>query len=296
MNEKLEELKQRYAVSPEKEDRIFKKLLRSALSDIKPSNDPVAVIVGGQPGCGKTQVLQLAQKEFNNNIVICNADSYRKLHPQAETILQLHENLYPDITTGFAQSLNIRLRNECKTKGINFALEITMRDGKGANSTIEAIKKSGYTCNVDLLAVNEKWSRLGTVERLEAERSMGRFGRVVSTAAHDERYKAMPQAVQEISEKHLYDNIRVFCRAIVSINDRPEQRILLVSKNPANPLQALNNERNRPMTTQEIKYFNSEIGRVAHLMESRSAPAKEITEFKNSFSLTFQHKNRGPKL
>lgn len=171
------------------------------------------------------------KREFKNNIVICNADDYRKFHPDTTEILSVHEQHFPDITTALAQQLNLMLRNECKSKGFNFALEITLRDGAGANATIQGIKNSGFRCHLDIMAVNEKWSRLGTIERLESQRVAEKYGRVVSTEVHDERYQAMPLAVKEVIEKKLLDNLRVFGRRTVKTDKRIEQEISLISGN-----------------------------------------------------------------
>jgi len=202
MNEEVQALVDKYSVSREQTEKIFKTLMLPELRTYTSSNDPVAVIVGGQPGAGKSQVLDIAKEEFQNNIVICNADDYRRYHPATQEILHLHESYFPDITTPFAQHLNLLLRNECKSKGFNFALEITMRDGAGVNATIQGIKNTGFNCNIDLLAVNEKWSRLGTVERLETQRAIEKTGRIVSPEVHHDHYHAMPGTVQQIVEKN----------------------------------------------------------------------------------------------
>lgn len=283
MSDQLLSLIEKYRVSPENTKEIFDRFFLPELKHYRPSNDPVGVIVGGQPGAGKSQILNIAKEEFRDNIVICNADDYRKYHPNTKEILRLHEQYYPDITTKLAQDLNLMLRNACKKQGLNFALEITMRDGGGANATINGIKSSGFTCNVDLIAVNDKWSRLGTVERLEAQRATEKYGRIVSPQAHDDRYKAMPQAVKEIADKKLYDNIRVFGRALMSKNDRIEQQVIIVAVNPSDPASALVKERNRPFTTDENIYYSNLVQKVAGLMKLRNALANEIAVFKSQF-------------
>lgn len=284
MSDRLQSLVDKYRVSEDQAQAIFKTLMLPKLRMITPSNDPVAVIVGGQPGAGKSQVLDLAKIEFKNNIIICNADDYRTYHPNTKEILRLHEPYYPDITTKLAQNLNLMLRNECKQRGLHFALEITMRDGAGANATIQGIKNSGFTCNIDLLAVNEKWSRLGTVQRLENQRAVDNHGRMVSTEAHNDRYLAMPQAVKELADKKLYDNMRIFGRALVSVHDKTEQQVVLVAINPGDPASVLIKEQNRSFTQDEQKYFQNQVAHVAHLMKIRNAFAKEIKEFKQSFT------------
>lgn len=283
MNDQLYSLIEKYNVSEDQIQKIFERLILPELQFYPPSHQPTGVIVGAQPGAGKSQILNLLKAEFNQNIVICNADDYRKFHPQTNEILQQHESYFLDITTGLAQKLNLMLRNECKQRGLNFALEITMRDGAGANATIDAIKKSGFTCNIDLLAVNDKWSRLGTVERLEGQRAIEKYGRMVSTEAHDERYHSMPLAVQEIHHRKGYQNLRIFGRALLENSGRMEQQVSLIKNNPANPVEVLQGERNRPFTLDEIRHYQKEVERVENLMRMRNAPMSEIAAFRKLF-------------
>lgn len=64
---------------------------------------PVVVIIGAQPGAGKTQLEDLAQKELGGNVVNCNADLFRDFHPRGEEIKHKFEAYYPELTSGYAQ-------------------------------------------------------------------------------------------------------------------------------------------------------------------------------------------------
>lgn len=284
MSDQLSLLKEKFKVSEQVIDEIFKTELLPSLKVYTPAKDPVAIIIGGQPGAGKTQIIEEAKRSFNNNIVECNADSYRDLHPLAKHIKTHHENLYPDLTTDLAQGLNLRLRKECQAQKLNFALEITLRDGAPVNATIAAIKKEGFTVNLSVLAVNENWSKLGTYERLEAQRVVTGTGRLVSDDAHDTRYKALPNALKDITEKKLYDNIHIYGRTLLNKEDRILQQVVLKAVNPANPLEAYLKERNRSFTKEECKYFENVVNKVSGLMKLRNATQKDIKDFKVKFS------------
>lgn len=284
MADELSLLKEKFKVSEKVIDEIFKTELLPTLKYYTPAKDPVAIIIGGQPGAGKTQIIQQAKKDFNNNIVECNADGYRDFHPFAKHIKTYHENLYSDLTTDLAQGLNLRLRRECQAQKLNFVLEITLRDGNAVNATMAAVKKEGFTVNLNVLAVNEHWSKLGTYERLEAQRVIAGNGRVVSDDAHDARYKALPNALKEITEKKLYDNIHIYGRTLLNKEDRILQQVVLKAVNPGNPLDAYLKERNRPFTKEECKYFENMVNKVSGLMKLRNAPQKEMAVFKAKFS------------
>lgn len=296
MSDELRLLKEKFKVSNQVIDEIFKTELLPTLKYYIPAKDPVAIIIGGQPGAGKTQIIDHAKKEFNNNIVECNADSFRDLHPLAKHIKTHHENLYPDLTTDLAQGLNLKLRKECQARKLNFALEITLRDGAPVNATIEAIKKAGFTVNLSVLAVHENWSKLGTYERLEAQRVISGTGRIVPDDAHDIRYKALPDALKEIAEKKLYDNIHIYGRTLLNKEDKLLQQVVLKAINPSNPLDVYLKERNRPFTKEEYKYFESIVNKVCGLMKLRNATIKEIKDFNTKFlSVLIENKSKFKK-
>ena len=47
---------------------------------------PVAIVLGGQPGAGKSNIYQIARKRFSNNLVELDCDAFRAYHPYYEQI------------------------------------------------------------------------------------------------------------------------------------------------------------------------------------------------------------------
>lgn len=54
--------------------------------------NPKAIIVVGQPGAGKTRVLEISKSEFSdNNIVIANTEDLRSYHPKYKDIVSMDD-------------------------------------------------------------------------------------------------------------------------------------------------------------------------------------------------------------
>lgn len=46
-----------------------------------PTNNPKGFVLGGQPGAGKSILIEKIKKELNGNVIVINGDDYRKYHP-----------------------------------------------------------------------------------------------------------------------------------------------------------------------------------------------------------------------
>ena len=49
-------------------------------------DSPVAIVLGGQPGAGKSNIYQIARRRFSNNLVELDCDAFRIYHPYYEQI------------------------------------------------------------------------------------------------------------------------------------------------------------------------------------------------------------------
>ena len=61
--------------------------IKQDITNTKKSVDfPVAIVLGGQPGAGKSNIYQIARKRFSNNLVELDCDAFRVYHPYYEQI------------------------------------------------------------------------------------------------------------------------------------------------------------------------------------------------------------------
>ena len=59
-------------------DSIWQRLTNH---EVTPQQHPIGFVLGGQPGAGKSSLIELAKRETKDNIMIINGDDFRFLHP-----------------------------------------------------------------------------------------------------------------------------------------------------------------------------------------------------------------------
>jgi predicted ABC-type ATPase len=276
---------EKYALSEDEFNDIFKTIIRIYTAGILPVNNPTVIILGAQPGAGKTELQGEAELRLLNNAVICNADNFRDFHPLFKEIKRYYEDEYPIITANCAQRWNDMLCLYCQEHKLNYILETTFSSGDRLNQTISEIKKAGYQVDIKLLAVDPHLSRLGIHLRYEDMLSKTTIGRKVSRMAHDSRFEAIPDAIKSVQSSQLYDNLYLYARSIVIEGTEHIDGVTLIAHNPIDPLAVYLEELKRPWSERAKLNFENRCNKVLLLMEQRNAPIKEINSFKENVGL-----------
>ncbi len=293
MIEVLEKLKKEYELPEEQIIAIRNKIIANAVRNIRPVENPTAIIIGGQPGSGKSEIQGVEELNFAKNIVICNADNFRDAHPLATLLKKNYPQLYPELTVPFAHRWAQALQHHCITNSFNYILETTLRDGNAINNTIKTIKDAGFKTRLDALAVNEKLSLLGIELRFEKMLAEEDSGRMVTKEAHDLRYKAIPDALRVIANAGQLDDLNIYARNVIVSGDKNKRGIYMIAQNPNNPVGIYLQERNRNWTSLEQDYFKSKFEEVINMKIKRNAPEEDISRFMSNWDIS---KSRGRKL
>ena len=151
---------------------------------------PTAVFVGGQPGSGKSEIVNKTIKEFyeqDKKIVLLDLDIYRALYKNYFSLLVNSSNLYSNITNNAIGKLAEKLSEYVILKKYNFIFEGTM--GKYPY-TLELLKKSSekYNVVVKIMAVCREESILSIFERYIESKKIINVGRLTTIDDHDVRY------------------------------------------------------------------------------------------------------------
>ncbi|HEY8781958.1 MAG TPA: zeta toxin family protein [Mucilaginibacter sp.] len=282
-----ESLKKLYTIS----DQEFREIQQDIITDLtvgkKPSDSPIVIILGGQPGAGKTELERIARTELGGDIIVCNADLFRDYHPNAEEIKNRYEAYYPEITAKYAQDWNNGLRAYCEATRMNYILETTFSSGTTMNKTIDELQQKGYRVEIKLLAVHPRISLLGTHIRFEEMKAKEKTGRLVGKEAHDSRYNLIAPTLFMVQSTSKYNKLQIYGRTIEAVEGSYKEGVHLAVTNPPNAVQLYQEEIDRKWTTNLKLYFDERVQMVIDLKQARNAPEKEIKTFKEEMQAEY---------
>lgn len=282
----MKSLTEQVKLSEDKFLEILSDVIKKYTNQVSSVEQPTAVILGAQPGAGKTWLQRESETLFFDNIVICNADLLRDSHPMAEEIKTKHEADYPELTAYYSQRWNDELCRYCRAHKLNYIMETTFSSGERLNQTIVNIKKEGYKVEIMLMAVHPLISLLGTYVRYETEKNRSDYARMVSPEAHDSRFDKLMDTIKLVETAKLYDSISVYARSIAVEGSHSDRGVRLIAKNPAkiSPLFLDFIDRKNWPKKLEV-FFKNSIDEVLQLMRKRKASKKEVAAFRISMGI-----------
>ncbi len=223
MNE--EEVLKKYKLTEEEHNEYYDIIKRIYVSGKTPQNNPIAVIVGGQTGAGKSGILGYSSRMFeDNNVIIINSDEIKPFHPQSDEIARLYPQLYTKITDQESNTWTSRLFEELRREKYNIIFEGTMKNNRIADESITELKKLGYTVVVRGIAVCDLESRISILERYEGQVATKGWGRLVVPEHHNQTYAGMPNTIEYIEKNGMYDVLEIYVRGEI-----PSEPILVYS-------------------------------------------------------------------
>jgi len=224
----------------------------------EPQQDPIVVVVGGQPGAGKSRAQAAVVANLGRqSTVAIDADDLRPYHPQYET-LALQEDrsagtyCHPDAARWVRMAID---------HAIDYRLDVVLGTSlgwaEGTQETLQQFRGAGYRVEVVLMAVHEAQSRLGILQRYQDERDAVGYGRLLPTAIHDATYTGVLDTADRVDELRLADAVSVYRRG----GGQPLYANQLTDhgqwQQPPATRSAMETERGRPWTGEETTRFRA---------------------------------------
>jgi UDP-N-acetylglucosamine kinase len=243
--------------------RIFRERIVPDQVAGTPQDQPVVVIVGGQPGDGKATITALAQAVLlrRGRPVTLSAAAYEPYHPgfrgpiaEAPATTGLQVGVDGERWLAEAEALVIQQRYDA-------VLELQLFDPVAFEESARRFKAAGYQVEVAIVAVHESLSRFGVLARqLRALQIFG-YGRTAEQSFHDACYEGVERAAEAVDREALVDRVAVL---------RPDGQLLYGNERmvdgrwqqPPWAKEAVTRERDRPWTVLESRLFLEDLSQL----------------------------------
>ncbi len=285
----------RHALSEETHERIFRQAI---VPDLLPLSDPlaapVAVILGGQPGAGKTALLNQAAGDLTRlgPTVVINGDDFRSYHPRYADLQRsdpLDAARYTDHDSGGWVEKLIAAAQE---RRVNLVIESTMRRPEVFDRTAGQLHAAGYSVEARAMAVPERLSWQGVHQRYEAMLAQGSAARFTARDAHDAGAAGMLQTLRQVERDRSADRVLIATRDERVLYDNRLVDGIWQSQPAAAASVEL--ERSRPRTPAELGRIEQGWTEVIDSMQRRRAPGEDLARVVNQAADDVLHFGASP--
>jgi len=159
--------------------RIFDTLIAPALFAQAPrATDPLLILIGGQPGAGKTRAGREVALACGQSVVRVIGDNLRPYHPAFEDLLQLDPASMPRLTAQASGTWVEMAARYAAEHRVTALIEGTWRNPAVALGTARMFADRGFRVEAVAVAVSPEESHLSTATRFADDEIRDGIGRV----------------------------------------------------------------------------------------------------------------------
>lgn len=185
-----------------------------------PAETPVLVLVGGQPGAGKSVAIgRLADRYPERDIVSIVGDDFRRFHPDYPRVLAADPVAMPRITAEAAGAWTRMAVSEGVRRSVNMLVEGTWRDSAVPLATARQASLAGYFVHAGVIAVPRIMSLVATLTRFYDALEAGVVARWTPFDVHESAVAGLPATVRALAGASAVDRFTVCDRTGVAYLD-----------------------------------------------------------------------------
>ena len=174
---------------------------------------PTGIVLGGQPGAGKSQLSKMLDEQYDGNLLVINADDYRKYHPEYAHFQAQDMQQSAPKTQEFAALLAESILQKAIDERYNIVIEGTFKTAQTPIKTLQQFKNNAYhtgamiqTCHKDISWASclERYQKMLAVNPKEA--------RYTPKEHHDLVVASLAKNIQIVYESQAADFLSVYVR------------------------------------------------------------------------------------
>ena len=196
-------------LSPERNESIFRNdILPDYLPEtMRQAGRPRMILLGGQPGAGKTAVLIASHVELDEagTTIRIVGDDLRSYHPQFRAFQQQDPETASQFTQLDAGRWTEQLLAAAVDRKVNIVFETTMRTPENVARVIGMARAGGYDIEARAVAVNPRLSWQGNHYRFEEMLHAGDAARFPPQHVHDAAVTGLRVSLEKLESENLAD-------------------------------------------------------------------------------------------
>jgi predicted ABC-type ATPase len=249
-------------------DRVYTDLVRPLLfEDLSASAAPELIMVGGQPGAGKTAATVQAVRDLMRHgagVAYINGDELRPFHPQYAALVAADRSTAADKTGADVGLWVERAIREAAAGRFHAVIETTMRQPEVVRRTAEQFTAQGYGFEMRVVVVDPEASQLGIYERFATGlASPSALSRFTLSRYHADALAQMPKTLAAV----------VKLAKLVRFVDRQGRELYSSRASKVSPVKALEDLRQQPLRDGERQRIAAQWATLVQRLDRDGVPA-----------------------
>lgn len=235
-------------LSPADLQRIFEIEIVPDLEDSStlPRKQPDLLIVGGQPGSGKSTMIGRQAETYldRGGLFMLSLDDYRQYHPDYENLMAARSTQMAAVTRPAAEVWQQMAADWLQHNRRNIAFEAGFRAPQKIMDLAKEFHTAGYHVEVMALAVPAAISKAGIVVRYATQLDQGRAGRWTTMKSHNSDYHGSIETLELANRSPYVSRITLESRTAQIHSEPPGAQ--------PHPIDILKEARETPRDTKDI--------------------------------------------
>lgn len=167
------------------------------------TNNKQFIFAGGQPGSGKTNLVETIKRDNPNmDFIVIDLDKYRIMHPDFKNIIKQDKSEIAKLTNKFAFAVENEFIRYCLENNLNIINVSTLRNTDLIEETLKnKIIPKGYEIKAYILDVKPEESYLSAKQRYEEQlKNPNEIPRLVTKEFHDNSYRGMKETIKMLEK------------------------------------------------------------------------------------------------
>lgn len=198
------------AVTDKQFNETYKMIYEDAIKGMVPGVEKCTIILGGQPGAGKSHFYQM--REDLLNYIAINGDEYRKFHPNYDSIIRTDPEHYAERTQSFCNKVVESMISDLGEVGYNLIIEGTLRNPDIPIGTCEFLNGKGYHPDLIVVVYDAEKAWKETLTRAVLMKEHGIAPRLVPIDIYNNTVNQLPHSLDKIEKRGCFASITIINR------------------------------------------------------------------------------------